>query len=209
MDLLLKVFAEMLQSLVTCIDVCVHEPTRWLWSLIAEAFTPEPDIDQKVAKFCKDGSGGLSNRELLDKLYFFLGILDSKAAALMQYDGIILAVAGIIIQSHIENASLLNAIKYATYCTIVSILFCLPVVGVFWRFLAFVKPGCSDPLAVELHKIKRILKMREFAYQVAWWLAVVAGVMLLLNVQGLIDLAKKDADHAASASGSAKIENVR
>jgi hypothetical protein len=133
--------------------------------------------------------------------------LDSKAAALMQYDGIILAVTGIIIQSPIGNSSLLSAIRYATYCTIGSILFCLPVVGVFWRFLAFVNAEDHDPLALELHKIKRILKMREFAYQVAWWLAVIAGFILVFNVQGLIDLAKKDADNAAS--GSTKIQNVK
>jgi hypothetical protein len=125
--------------------------------------------------------------------------LDAKAAALMQYNGIILAVVAIMAQ--IKETPLPGFAYWIGYLTLGSILACLSVVGVFWRFLEFVNPDANG-LSDELDVIRRVLVMRECAYQLAWWLAVIAGVLLILDFGEIMKHIHQDSSPTINANGS-------
>lgn len=155
-------------------------PTRWIWWSVLQFFPDGSDINEKVRVL--EGNGDA--KSTIKAIYGFLGILDSKASALMRYNGIILAVVALMVRSGQE----LPAITYViVYTTLASILACLLVVGVFWRFLEFV----GADLDGELNVIRRVLIMREAAYQVAWWLAVIVSILLIIHFADFVKVATK------------------
>jgi hypothetical protein len=150
---------------------------RCIWWLFLRTILPDcrEYVDSKVV------AKGTANTEtaILDEIYKFLGILDAKASALMRYNGIILAVIGLMVRS---GQKLPDAAYYIVYMTIGSIIACLLVVGVFWRFLDWVSPNNEDgKLATELDMIRRVLVLREAAYQIAWWLSAAVSFLLLFK----------------------------
>jgi hypothetical protein len=93
--------------------------------------------------FLKKGKVGLSFSEKIEELYSLLGILDSKDSSLLRFDGIILAVLALIIGQN--NYDQISDIKIAWLVIlilniIVSMVLCLIVVGVAWRFLTISIP---------------------------------------------------------------------
>jgi hypothetical protein len=150
----------------------VFLPTRWIWWGLLQLFPDGADIDAKVR-----AAKGNTDLAVVDTIYTFLNILDSKASALMRYNGIILAVIALMVRS---GQGLPDIAYVIVYTTLASILSCLLVVGVFWRFYEFVKTT-GNPLDDELDVLRRVLVMREAAYQVAWWLAVVVSILLVIH----------------------------
>jgi hypothetical protein len=150
----------------------IFVPTRLIWWCLLQLLPDSNDIDAKVAVV-----KGKGDDKLLDAIYALLGILDSKASALMRYNGIILAVIALMVRS---GQGLPDIAYVIVYTTLASILCCLVVVGVFWRFYEFVNTT-GNPLAGELRVLRRVLVLREAAYQVAWWLAVVVSVLLIIH----------------------------
>jgi hypothetical protein len=161
--------------------------TSWFWWLILRLFPtgkrrpfplPGGDAVDKIRKV----EGG-SDKEVLDIIYRLLSILDTKASALMRYNSIILAAMAFLIKDREHPPHVTAAI---VSLTIGSIVACLLVVGVFWRFYQFVVVDPAVNFGGELDSIRRVLFMREAAYQIAWWFAVAVLVILVLNLGDFI-----------------------
>lgn len=132
--------------------------------------------------------------------YGLLGILNHKAEALMVYSGVTLAVVSVanvhpadhcdgwrFICSWLWTEATLS--KIIAVCILFSILFCLIVVGIFWGFLEYaVKPeglhGYQVDFRAEWEQLLKVVVVRQFYYQFAWLLAVVAWLFILLFVIG-------------------------
>lgn len=156
---------------------------RWLWWIILKLLIPDCKnfVDARI--LAKEGKEAQGNSKLiLDEIYKLLGILDSKASALMRYNSIILAVLALMV----KGTTLPHVTIYIVVMTIVSILACLLVVGVYWRFLEWVNPTVSDKLADELELLRRVLIMREAAYQIAWWMSAAVLLLFLLNFREFV-----------------------
>jgi hypothetical protein len=156
----------------------------WFWFILLKILLPDCKslIDPKIA--AKEGSD--SPKTILDEIYKFLGILDSKASALMRYNGIILAVIALMVR---QSRTMPSVTYYIVALTIASILACLLVVGIFWRFLGWVKPtGANDTekFGTELDLIRRVLILRELAYQLAWWASAVVLFMLWAHLSDFV-----------------------
>jgi hypothetical protein len=160
---------------------------RWLWWLVLKVVLPDCSslIDPKIR--AAEGGNAITAKKYLDEIYRFLGILDTKASALMRYNGIILAV--IALMASTTGRKLPETTFLVVALTIGSIFACLLVVGVYWRFFEWVNPDGADEAArfkVELDLIHRVLVLREFAYQVAWWLSAVVLIILALHLSDFI-----------------------
>jgi len=160
---------------------------RWLWWIILKLLIPDCKdfVDARI--LAKEGTQGGAETEgnskiILDEIYKLLGILDSKASALMRYNSIILAVLALMV----KGTTLPHVTIYIVVMTIVSILACLLVVGVYWRFLEWVKPTGSNRLEEELQLLRRVLIMREAAYQIAWWMSAAVLLLFLLNFREFV-----------------------
>jgi hypothetical protein len=156
---------------------------RLLWWILLRVLIPDCKSLVDANIIAKEGIAEKgSAKKVLDEIYKFLGILDSKASALMRYNGIILAVIALMRR---QDQSLPNVTHYIVGLTIGSILACLLVVGIFWRFLEWVEPRGADEdakLSKELKLIRRVLVLREVAYQVAWWLSFAVLIILWMNL---------------------------
>lgn len=131
------------------------------------------------------------------KEYFYehLGILDTKASALLRFDGIILAVLALLMRRDIstlfsDDPSLRCWITIEFVMIILSMFFCLLVVGLFWPFLGAAKPG-KWPFGFKAAKggtkndevdfLGKTLWLRERSYVVSWWLSLLSiGVLSYL-----------------------------
>jgi len=157
---------------------------RWLWFIVLKILLPDCKtlIDPKIE--AKEGAG--DPKTILDEIYRFLGILDSKASALMRYNGIILAVIALMVR---QRQDMPDIMYYIVGLTIASILACLLVVGIFWRFLEWVNPtgaNAEDKLGTELDMIRRVLILREVAYQLAWWASAAVLFMLAAHLTDFV-----------------------
>lgn len=149
-------------------------PTKWIsWSVL-QFFPNDTGIDAKVGAL----EAGAAPVKTVKAIYGCLSILDGKASALMRFNGIILAVIALMIKSSQELPTVAYVIMYMT---LASILSCLVVVGVFWRFYEFVDPDDANSLERELGMLRRVLVLREAAYQLAWWLAGAVSILLILH----------------------------
>lgn len=192
-----------------CIEKSVSSLSRfisWLnwvvWWLASWLSISDPKIDSRM-KFYDDGTVewpaeiGLSQQEkeklkekkeklpdqkkVIKSIYALLGILDKKASALMRYNGIILAVVSLFIRMGTEQR--IHGLDLAIMLiTLFSIMLCLLVVGIFWRFLelAFPASGTTN-VDYEVSQLKCVLHLRETSYQLAWLLAVVVTFLLAIR----------------------------
>lgn len=149
---------------------------RYIWWLILRVIVPDcrAVVDARIAAKI----GKTTEEAILEEIFKFLGVLDAKASALMRYNGIILAVMTLAVRS---GHPLPDVGYYIVYMTIGSIIECLLVVGVFWRFLDWVDPTTENKLSLELDMIRRVLVFREISYQIAWWLSAAVAVLLLVR----------------------------
>lgn len=161
-------------------------PTKLFWQVVL-LFIPSDDwVDRRVRAIEWETTA----EKTIKAIYALLSILDSKASALMRFNGIILAVIALMLRDLKE----MPPIGYwIVYMTLASIVACLVVVGIFWRFYEFVEPAPvalpvdndgqtrNALLAEELKMLRRVLRLREAAYQLAWWLAGGVSILLMLH----------------------------
>lgn len=161
---------------------------RGFWWLLLKVLLPDCKslVDPNIA--AKEGD---DQKKLLDEIYKFLGILDSKASALMRYNGIILAV--IALMARTSNQQLPHVTYLIVLLTIGSIMACLLVVGVYWRFLEWVDPtNVNDKFSAELDLIRRVLILREACYQLAWWCSAVVLILFLVHFREFLPSSPPD-----------------
>ncbi|MFD2183759.1 hypothetical protein [Rhodoplanes azumiensis] len=152
------------------------------WQLFARLLPGNESIDSKFEAL---RSGKLKQQTTIDEIYKLLNILDSKASALMRYNGIILAVITFSTHAGQPFSKLVYAIVFLTLASIFS---CLMVVGVFWNLLSYIEPAKftddaapiegSGDLTKEANSLRKLLLLRETAYQTAWWSALLVSLLL-------------------------------
>jgi hypothetical protein len=130
-------------------------------------------------------------RDVVEWIYGVLGILDSKASALMRLNGVLIAAAafllglfrrpgGSILSTTGLDAALIVSLAFASA---VSISCCLLVVDVTWPFLGRVRrhgDGTFD-FSDEIAALDRACTFRQSAYRWAWRISSVASVGFLVE----------------------------
>jgi hypothetical protein len=171
MSFLLKVYIQFVSAM-----------TSRSWMFLARHLPANTSID---AKFEVLRTGRDRDHVAVDEIYKLLTILDSKASALMRYDGIILAVVTFSTRAGQPFSKLVYTILLLT---IISIFACLMVVGVFWNLLGYIEATeiegtaknkeTKGDVTKELDALRKLLLLRETAYQTAWWCALLVSVLL-------------------------------
>jgi hypothetical protein len=156
--------------------------------LLVATGSPEPDADPEAVP-----SGRWAKR--YERIYKLLGILNHKAEALMVYSGVTLAVVSVANIHRQRCAGWLcrwlpdeetSSIIIACFI-LVSIFFCLIVVGIFWGFLEYAvvqdrRGQYTTHYKEEWDRLLKVVVVRQFFYQFAWLLSVVAWVLLVIFV---------------------------
>lgn len=125
------------------------------------------------SKFYKS-TGANPKLDELKYIYDLLGILDGKAASLMQFCGIVLAVLILLLQSSTYKLIdiLVSISGVAALCAIAA---CGLITALSWGFLELAVPKNSDPsdkdIEAELTELRKVLYFREVAFRRAWLLA--------------------------------------
>lgn len=124
-------------------------------------------------------------------IYEVLGILDTKASALMRLNGVMLAAATFML-APTSNASLLTKIiiTISALPSSISIILCLLIVNVGWPFLGkagVVKPTettTENPLpkidfSTEFSDLESMIGKRTCIYRTAWTLSLIAAAAFI------------------------------
>jgi len=131
-----------------------------------------------------------AQKDTLQFLYDALTILDRKAAALMTFDGILIAAAafavekGGIIQTHkVLRSSVVSIIVLS----LIAAALCLVIARIGYPFLHFViqNPDKSLDFTKEFAGLSSAVTQRTYYYQLAWLLSIVAvGLAVLVALGG-------------------------
>lgn len=145
-----------------------------LWKLLARALPSGALIPARVELYDGRPLDKIPVKEKIGLLYQILTILDTKAASLMQFNGIIIAVLAIFLEKD-GSLGLSTSSAVALVSSIASIFLCLSIVSVFWRFLEIAVPakGAQD-VDGEIAHLCQALWAREWCYQAAWIMSVVS-----------------------------------
>jgi hypothetical protein len=115
--------------------------------------------------------------------YGNLTVLDTKASALMTFDGILIAVASFTVQTGgvFEKQPIVPLIVIIT--ALIAAGLCLFVAQISYRFLGkvIIKPGASDTLdyTAEIKALHGAVDRRTFYYRTAWYLSLIAIALFL------------------------------
>jgi hypothetical protein len=113
-----------------------------------------------------------------DYLYECLNILDNKAAALLQYDSIILAAATLALAFSPNNSAIGTGLVVASLIISgLSSISCLQVIWVYWTL----SEEFNDP-SEKFLKLMQVRNIRTVLYRVAWILAQVSVLILIVGV---------------------------
>jgi hypothetical protein len=97
-------------------------------------------LDKRMALDLPANAGAKAR---IDAIYFVLSVLDSKASALMRLDGVLLAAATFGISARLYPVRGWEFGTIALSC-LVSMMLCLCVVAVDWKFLGHVTGGGAN-----------------------------------------------------------------
>jgi len=115
-------------------------------------------------------------KELFDHLYSCLSVLDSKAAALLTFDSIILAVFALLLDPRASRVEWYVA-TIGMVLLLVSAFLLLSVIWVHWSTTRHL--GDYDEHAKTLLRVRRA---RTIRYRLAWDFAVLSNLFLLVLV---------------------------
>lgn len=119
-----------------------------------------------------------SAKDLHDHLYTCLSILDGKAAALLQFDGILVATSAIALTlQKTPSGGVKLVVGAALLLAAASSGVTLSVVYVFWTEAHELE---SD-ITYVLH-LRDVLDSRTVRYRLAWWLAFLSLIVLAAGV---------------------------
>ena len=122
----------------------------------------------------------------LEWIYQLLGVLDTKASALMRLNGVMLAAASFLL--HADSST---AIKFLVagsgIASAISIACCLLVVGVDWPFLGLVVDkgeGEARKLdfSQEFFHLQKVADFRQGCFRVGWTISFLATVTFLVAI---------------------------
>lgn len=143
----------------------------------------------------KNSHSIFTDSDKVDFAYQMLGILDSKASALLRIDGIVLAFMALLIRST-EINGVAEAKKFSSSIEVCfdnfliylifgllmfSMLFSLYVVRVSWDFLGHVdlkNSDSTDCLQVECEKLGMEIFYRQIAYRMSWTMSLFSFLLI-------------------------------
>jgi hypothetical protein len=142
---------------------------------------------------CKEGAANLNitANDAVNWFYLVLSSLDSKASALMRLNGVLIAAAAFMLGMFGRgNTSILSTTYIDSIFIIIpallsalSIIFCLPVVGVSWKFLGKTtidESGTCD-FSEEINSLDRVVNHRQYYYRIAWWISLAASIIYIFE----------------------------
>ena len=148
------------------------------WRWISRRMDDKPVITEKAALYSDDTAAGVKEIKFI---YNILGILDSKASALMQFDGILLAVLAIVAGSSAPYCVWLVLVGVALL-VFLSIASCICIIDVSWPFLAIAVPSPGQRhIDEELRELRKVMNFREGAYRGAWFLSALAMILMFIG----------------------------
>lgn len=124
----------------------------------------------KVVAPCPDSAHGPTGEQAVGWIYELLGVLDSKALALMRLNGVMLAAAAFLLNPEYGSSRFVSVfVASAGIGSTLSIACCLLVVSVDWPFLGLVtpKPQIDLDFSEELFHLQQVANFRQFLYRIA------------------------------------------
>jgi hypothetical protein len=121
-----------------------------------------------------------TDKEKIDWLYGVLTILDSKAGALLAFDGLLLAAASFMYEKISEGSAALKALSLLTIViALVAASLCLYVARVSYPFLGDITLGTNDN-AAEIESLGKAVEARTTILSWAWKASVAAVMFFIL-----------------------------
>ena len=123
-------------------------------------------------------------------IYELLGVLDSKASALMRLNGVMLAAAAFLLNPNYYLADWARRlVAVSSLGSTISIACCLLVVSMDWRFLGLVidKPANADKsreldFSEEFSHLARIVDFRQQCYRFGWRVSFLTTIAFLIAI---------------------------
>jgi hypothetical protein len=123
---------------------------------------------------------GPTDMEMIKWLYDVLTILDSKAGALLAFDGLLLAAEALMYDKMSEKIGWLHYTSLALIIiTVVAALFCLFVARVSYAFLGRIDLNSYSNTA-EIDELGNIIQSRTHRLWWAWGLSVIAVFLFVI-----------------------------
>jgi hypothetical protein len=152
------------------------------WKWISPKLDDKPVISERAILFNSESDAGLGQSvKEIKFVYAMLGYIDSKASALMRFDGVVLAVLALVSQ---HQSSLVVGVVLALVALLVflSIVCCVLVIDISWPFLGLAVPSAGQQkTADELKELRKVLYFRECAYRWAWIFAAWAMIFMFID----------------------------
>ncbi len=126
-----------------------------------------------------------TDMEKMKWLYDVLTILDAKAAALLAFDGLLLAAETFMYGASDRIAWLHPYSLWLILLTLAAALVCLFVAHISYAFLGKIKIGAPDNSA-EIKKSGNLVKWRTIRLWFGWWLSVIAVVCFIALVLAVL-----------------------
>lgn len=124
-------------------------------------------------------------------IYEVLSVLDGKASALMRLNGILIAAAAFLLGQFSRQAETIIAtsifdakiIILAALLSAVSIVLCLFVVDVRWKFLGKVTQPTEKTLEIsqEINALGKTSSTRQTIYRIAWHISLVSSFLFIVE----------------------------
>lgn len=127
------------------------------------------------------------NKNVLDRLYGFLNVLDGKANGLLALNGILLAALVVLLSSEVKSirrifpvgeSFFVSIMIFAFLGLLVSLLRCLQIVNIKWKFLQYMREGKTG-IDEELRTLAQEVDRRTDIYKQAWHLTRASGWVIL------------------------------
>lgn len=126
------------------------------------------------------GSDGTPNhKDALNLLYKFLDVIDSKASALLRFNGIILAVLAVLSRTAGESSAKPYFYLATIIILIISCGLCMFVIQIKWGFLGQgSNPEVGFDATVEFPALRDAVAWRHRCYYLAWCITALCGLAL-------------------------------
>jgi hypothetical protein len=162
------------------------------WKLLSCCVSDnEAAIKKRAELYCQDARLPTAKNGIkqITYIYSILGFIDSKASALMRFDGVILAVLALLYRSNLTSDAgtttgnwVDKPVAVSVILLFASITSCILVIDISWRFLSIACPEKgADNLDGELKELRKVLKFREGTYKLAWLLSLLALLAMFIT----------------------------
>jgi hypothetical protein len=154
------------------------------WKRISDRISDKTIITERAKFYYSDSPPDFVFGKIheIKYIYTILGYLDSKASALMTFDGVILAVLAIVVGDSSKSTATIAICAADAALIMFSIASCVLVIDVSWSFLSLARPEAGQPNDnFEVTELRKVLFFRERAYRCAWAFPAWAMVIILVG----------------------------